>query len=409
MSDPSPAGAPPPALAPPGERAGSAEPEAEVAEASRTGRRLLSIDGLRGVAIVLVVLGHGSFVLWPTATIDRIPALRGFFHGGAVEVFFVVGGFIVTRTLLRELDAGHLDAVRFYLRRLVRLGVQLVPLAAAVLAVHHFDATDTASDRGTWLSVANMLTHTLNIWSTAHPFEARPDLGHLWYLSVQQQVYLVLPLVLVLLAPYRKVLCWLLALTIVACTVWRFHVLAGGNWLEATTSTASRADGLLLGVLAAVTLPYWRGHVARAKAAATAAAVVLLVLLSVLPELPQFAFLRLWGIAFNIAAVVLVVALVVLDRPSVVSTALGFAPLAYLGRASLAIFVWHLPVFYLVARHTVGETWQERTAIAIGALAVITWASHRWVEEPVRLWLRTHLAAPSRRPVASPSAGQGDA
>ena len=146
---------------------------------SAPGARVAALDGLRGVTIVLVVLGHAGNLVWPTDTLDRIPVVRSFVHGGAVGIFFVVGGYIVTRGLLREFDRGTFDAVRFYLRRLVRLGVQVVPLAVAVLLVHAVDETDPASTRATVGSAINVVTHTTNLHASTDLLSTRPDLGHL--------------------------------------------------------------------------------------------------------------------------------------------------------------------------------------------------------------------------------------
>ncbi len=82
--------------------------------AAAPGRRLLALDGLRGLTIVLVVLGHLSAFLWPLEGIRSTPWLRGLVAGGAVPVFFVVSGYIVTAGLLRDDARGSLDPVRFY-------------------------------------------------------------------------------------------------------------------------------------------------------------------------------------------------------------------------------------------------------------------------------------------------------
>ena len=193
--------------------------------------RIAALDGLRGATIVLVVVGHAGNLLWPLDSINRVPLLRGFFGGGAVGVFFIVGGYIVTRGLLRELDRGTYDPVRFYLRRLVRLGVQVIPLAVAIVLIHFLDSTDPYTTRATTMSAANMVTYTTNLQATNDLLSTRADLGHMWYLSVQQQVYLVLPLILLVFGRRRAALGVALAELIVASAAWRFHVVATDGWI----------------------------------------------------------------------------------------------------------------------------------------------------------------------------------
>ena len=101
--------------------------------------RVGALDGLRGVVIVTVVLNHAVGKLWPRGAGYDAPILGGLLSGGAVSVFFVVGAFIVTRNLVREHDEDRLDPVRFFIRRLVRLGVQLVPLCAVLIGLHFVD------------------------------------------------------------------------------------------------------------------------------------------------------------------------------------------------------------------------------------------------------------------------------
>ena len=370
--------------------------------------RISALDGLRGVTIVLVVVGHAGNLLWPLDTVNTVPFLRGFFGGGAVGVFFVVGGYIVTRGLLRSLEQDTFDAVRFYLRRLVRLGVQVVPLALAVLLIHAFDPTDPYSTRATVESALNVVTHTTNLHASTDLLNIRADLGHMWYLAVQQQVYLVLPFVLLLLARRRLVLGLALAELVVASILWRHHVLEASGWIDATISTLARADTVLTGALVAVAVAAvarWR-HLAPTALALGAAGLV--GLMAVLQELGDFAYLRTWGVLYTLAAGITVLAIALLDRPTRVSRLLSVAPLTWLGRASLAIFVWHLPLFMLVERHTKSWTWQPRAITALALLAAIVWVTHRALDEPARLWLRTHLRAPAPLPHANPRAERTD-
>ncbi|MDT0215266.1 acyltransferase [Rothia sp. ARF10] len=366
-----------------------------------TESRVGALDGLRGVTIVLVVINH-AWILWSRELTDQFPLLRGIFQGGSVVVFFVVGGFIVTLTLLREKERGALDPLRFYLRRVVRIGVQLVPACLAVLAIHRFDPTDTYTDTTTYRSVLNVLTYTWNQYALDHVFEARGDLGHLWYLSVQQQCYLVLPLLIVV--SRRRLL---LSVVLTAAAIWvivnRFNVLAAAGWFPASLMTTTRSDGLILGVVAALGLRYVARWRSRANDVALACTVILLGLLVLSGEIDPLQYLKHWGVAFTLVSVVLVCALHHASDDSWATRIFRAPALQYLGNASLAIYVWHLIIFVTVARHTPTVSWQARSVLAFSILAVITYVAQRFVEEPTRLWLRrSHLfRAPDRSRGAS--------
>ena len=351
------------------------------------GARVSALDGLRGLVIISVVVNHAGGVLWPRGGIYDVPVLRGLLGGGAVVVFFVVGGFIVTRGLLKDTERGALDPARFYLRRLVRLWPQLAVLCVAVWTVLRLEPVSPPPQ-----DVANSATHvmtfTLNLYANDHLLSMQPEFGHLWYLSVQQQCYLVLPLVIVLLGRRRIALVAML-LVLIGLVFWqRQEVLDSHGWVIASSRTTTRADGLLWGVALAVALP-WLARVRRWGAVLAFSLLALLVLKLVLLELPPMAYLGAWSLAFTAIAGVVVVAIWQLPAPTRVSRLLSWRPLARLGRSSLAIYLWHVPIILVLSRHTSGWTWPERTALALLILAVIVVVMERWVDEPVRRWLAT--------------------
>lgn len=361
------------------------------ARAPRAGTRVAALDGLRGVVIVMVVLNHAVGQLWPRGEIYDIPVVSGFLTGGAVTVFFVVGAFIVTRNLTRELSQQRMDAFRFYARRLIRIGVELVPLCVFLVALHLFDDTYRGTTRNFVENITHLLTYTFNLWGENDLLGTRPELGHLWYLSVQQQAYLVLPLVLLLFVRWPRALAGALVICCLACFWWRQVVLEQDGWIAATTLTSTRIDAVLWGVVAAIVLPLLpRGR--RWPRVLWMSAVTLLALKLVLAELPTFAFLGVWSVAFMVAAAVVVAAIWSVDEPTRVTRLLSIAPLARLGKASLALYVWHLPIFVVLARHTEGWAWPARAAVGLLLLGLVVVLLERLVEEPTRRFLATSRA-----------------
>ena len=150
------------------------------------------IEGLRAIAVLLVLVYHGEFV-----------ALPGGFIG--VDVFFVLSGYLVTTLLLRELEGdggGRVDLPRFYARRIRRLlPAALVTLVVTVVAFRevgnplHFDAAVDAI-RAAALYVSNWYFISESTDYFAADLESSPVL-HFWSLSVEEQFYFVWPLLLI--------------------------------------------------------------------------------------------------------------------------------------------------------------------------------------------------------------------
>lgn len=369
--------------------------------------RLEALDGLRGVVIILVVLGHLSAFLWPVDGVRSTPFLRGLVGGGAVAAFYVISGFIVTNGLLGDQDRQQLDPARFLARRVVRVGTQVAVLCVALLVVRGVDATDTNSWSTTIKSVTHTLTYTINWLLLTAPASTRPDMGHLWFVAIQQQWYLVLPLLLVVLGHRRRWIGAILVVGAAACAVYRLVTVADDTWFRMSVDTFARADALMLGMALAVFLPLLTRLSGRTGFVAGAALALMFVLLAVNREFGSIAFLGPWSIAFNLASLILVAALILTPDGVLVTNALTWSPLAWLGRASLVIYVWHYPLIFWVGRHVEGNG-TPQTLVVLAMLAVISVVCHRWIEEPVRRWLSTHLRPPSHPEPVEPTPPTGD-
>jgi len=359
-------------------------------------QRILALDGLRGIAIVLVVLSHG-WTLWPTDKLTKIRPFDGLFWSGnlGVTVFFVVGGFVVTLGLMAQTEQGRLNPLRFYLRRIIRIGAQLYPLLLAVIAASAWhNGIDHFTTSGTRDSVLSIATYNWNWYLMHHALSARSDLGHLWYLSVEMQFYVVLAIVLALFSRYRRLLIIGLVALVVATVIWRAHVLHHDGWWIASLRTTTRMDGLLLGVLAALAVPYLRRYARYSSAALWISAITMVTLVLVSSEKGDLDYLRSQGLIFDIAAAVFTLAVYLEPVISPFTRALSATPLCTLGAASLAIYVWHYPLFWAVSHHTSRWDWVPRTLTAFGLLIATVVAAQLLIERPTKAWLRRHLRPP---------------
>lgn len=341
------------------------------------GGHLAGLDGLRAVA-VLVVLGYHSGWSW----------LRGGFLG--VSLFFTLSGFLITRLLVLEhLGAGYIDLRRFWARRARRL--LPAAFAAILLGAGVAAAVGTPSQRISLPgdAIAALLYGTnwrfvLAGTSYAGIYEAPSVLQHLWSLAVEEQLYLLVPvLVAGLLAAGRGAARAAVA-ALVAATALATALLAPDAALETLYyGTHVRATELLVGVLLALLVaapdrPAPRAVVAIAGPAA-------LGFLAWTWTTWRFADAGLYrgGLAVHAVAVA-VVLWSVAGGAGPLSRGLEHPALTWIGRRSYGIYVYHWPLF-LLAR-------QADVAVAEGLLLAAAWlgsgllaaVSYVRLEQPVR-------------------------
>ena len=323
------------------------------------------IDGLRGIAVLAVVIYHLTPELLP-----------GGFAG--VDVFFVISGYLITTLTLRRIAAGTLTLAGFYAGRAQRLlPALLVVLLACVLAgeavygpggLHHLGQAALASA----LFVANLHFYR-DVDYFAAPADQQPLL-HLWSLGVEEQFYLLAPLLLLGLARRRVALGWSVGLGTLAslgCAIGlsltdpsaAFYLLPARAW--------ELGLGMLLALVPEAQRPRW------AAAGGPGLAFVLLGLL----------VLR-HGALFPAPAALLPCggALLVLagDPARWAGRLLAWGPLALLGRLSYALYLWHWPVISFASfwwmRPPEGLEVPLLGGVSLG-LALLT---HLLVEAPIR-------------------------
>ncbi|WP_186317708.1 acyltransferase family protein [Curtobacterium sp. 9128] len=346
------------------------------------------IQGLRAFAVLAVVLYH----LWP----NRLP---GGFVG--VDVFFVISGFLITGHLLREQTAtGRIALGQFWARRAKRLlpGAFLTLLAtgAAVLALV---PSTLWGQYGRELIASTVYAQNWQLASDSVDYLAsdnRPSpFQHFWSLSVEEQFYIALPVLLVLLALALRRTRWhsparaarvLLGAVVVVSLVWCVVETRTAPGI-AYFSTATRAWEFALGGLAAtVPLAAPGTDVARWVRVGGAWLGVVLLLTSLVVITPATAFPGIAAL-LPVAGATLVV---LLGARSGLQAIGRVTPVAFLGRISYAVYLWHWPAVVLlplVTGHPLGT--RDKAAILVASLLVAA-ATTLLVEEPLRFsrWVR---------------------
>ena len=344
------------------------------------------IDGLRALAVTAVLLYHAG-VEW----------LPGGFLG--VDVFFVISGYLICSLLLSEhTRTGSVRLGDFWLRRARRL----LPAVVALLVGTAIAALVGAPDAATRLrgDLVAALAYASNWWQVVGGesyFESMgrpPLLLHLWSLAVEEQFYLVFPVVVAV--AFRVVGRRRRTLAAAALAVGGASALLmaamydpGGDPSRVWYGTDTRAVGLCLGVALAFVWSPWRLRYDIAPGARRvldvvggAALVALVVLMMQLDEFDP----ALYRGGFALTALVSCVVVAVAAHPATwLGCVLGLRPLRWLGLRSYAVYLWHWPVYQLLRPELdVGLGWGTTFALRLAITAALAELSWRLVEQPFR-------------------------
>jgi peptidoglycan/LPS O-acetylase OafA/YrhL len=347
------------------------------------------IDALRGVAVLAVFLYHAN-VSW----------MPGGFLG--VDVFFVISGYLITSLLLSEYrNRGHVDVVQFWLRRARRLlpavGVMIAVtlLVAAVLIPE--DVADLRGDAVASLLYVNNWHLILTDQSYFEQF-ARPSLfRHLWTLSVEEQFYLLWPVMFAVgmtLFGRRRLIVGVAAGALLSTLLMALLYHPGSDPVRAFYGTDTRAAPLLVGVVLAFV---WNPTTLGTKAGRWAPLALDLVgVIALWLVILDFTRLHdfdtgLYRGGFLLLALWAGLLVAVLAHPAArIGRLLASPPLLWLGLRSYSFYLWHWPVVILtrpdldVPLHGPGLT-----MLQFAAIAGLSELSYRYVEQPFRL--RTSL------------------
>ena len=330
------------------------------------------IDGLRAISILLVVLFHSN-----------VSFLGGGFVG--VDVFFVISGFLITSIIRSELGRGTFSLATFYERRIRRLFPALVVvLFTSTLAAFWLLEPFLLKVFGKDLGAASVFMSNFLFARNLGYFSGsgRPLL-HLWSLSVEEQFYIIFPLIMIILStrPRKWMLPCLYALGAVS--------LGASVWMTVAASTqafylpVSRAWELLFGALIAVNgIPKPSPRVARA-APLVGLGAILLASVAFSPSTP---FPGLAALLPCFGAV-----LVIWPGGATAPAMLRSKQMVFLGLISYPLYLWHWPVLVFARYALLREPTHSETAALVllsFALACGTW---RFIELPVRRWIDGRL------------------
>lgn len=330
------------------------------------------IDGLRALAVVPVIFFHAGFHL---------------FSGGfvGVDVFFVISGYLITTIIISEMDAGRFSLIRFYVRRAKRIlpALFFVMLACVPLAALFFLPIAMKDFSQSLIAVSAFASNIL-FWTESGYFEQTAELKpllHTWSLAVEEQYYIIFPLLLI-------VLWWLGRLGMIAVLSVLFVAsFAAAEWAAYNNPAAAfyllpmRAWELLIGAFAAFYLQ--RSDVPLQPVVKQAGSVFGLALIATAIFLydETTPFPGLYALLPTVGTVLIILFAV---PGTWVNQLLSLKLFVGLGLISYSAYLWHQPLFAFARYH---NPFEPSLTVMLGLslltlpLAFLSW---RYIETPFR-------------------------
>ena len=368
--------------------------------------RMPTLDGLRGLGMLAVFVAHlVEYGGLSDSRIDRALMKLGLRGGYGVTMFFVLSGFLITGILLDAKAKPHYFR-NFYARRSLRIFPLYLAFLALVFLVVPAVFTVSSYYRTQVHEQAWYWTYLTNIGVTAHGWAPGFQyFGHLWTLAVEEQFYLVWPLVVLLVR--RTTLVPLCAVLVVAALVVRVVLMFAGHEVATDVLLPANLDALALGGLLAAWArgprPFPMPLVRRAAVVATAGFVVVAAASAALPVTSEVTWsLQATFASFAFAAVILLSVLG--GERHVLRRVLGHRAVREAGLMSYGFYVVHQPVLFLVVRGwhldagvlpaVAGSRLPGLLVVGVVAFALsaaLAVASWRWFERPI-LALKSRFA-----------------
>ncbi|MEY8252470.1 MAG: acyltransferase family protein, partial [Colwellia sp.] len=331
------------------------------------------IDGLRAVAVLLVVIYHSGFSFIPGGYIG-------------VDVFFVISGFLITGILSKEILSGSFTYSAFYKRRIRRLMPALfaVILVTSIVSVFILLPNDLLAYGRSVISVLLSLSNVYFWRENGGYFDGNVQevpLLHTWSLSVEEQFYLLWPLMLMLVGKFlntRRFILFLVAITVVGVffSQWVSEITFGAAYYLLPT----RAFELLIGSILALS---WSRLPVAPKIINHALSLIGISLILV-----SAVYLNEGSIfpGYNAIYPTIGAALLIYSGGSygaIMNRALAVQPIVWIGVISYSLYLWHWPVAVFI-RYTGVQVTETISLIIIFTSLVLAWVSYKYIELPFR-------------------------
>lgn len=329
------------------------------------------IDGLRAIAVLSVLFFH-----------MEIRSFSGGYVG--VDMFFVISGYLITTIIIREIATNEFSIARFYERRFRRIVPALTVVLAFSLALGAVLFAPPALVRLSKSAIASLLFSSNVLFYSEWGYFDSPakfkPLLHTWSLAVEEQFYIVFPLLLILIARWssRRYDKWLVTLGLVsfiACILGMRFDASGAFYLIPT-----RAWELILGsLLATSALPVPQTRHTRELLSVLG---ITLIVFSILYYTPDTHYPGVAAIIPTLGTALVIYSGI--GGASLVCKILSFSPLVAIGLISYSLYLWHWPILVYVKHYSITQLNNVQIGAMMSVIFIISIISWRYVEKPFR-------------------------
>lgn len=320
------------------------------------------LDGLRTIAVLMVILGHA----WT----------RHFFGASVgVGLFFALSGFLITGLLINEAETrGSVNLLKFSGRRLIRLFPALILMLVCTVPFLKPSVGEVFASVLYFSNWVRVLGNNMGAY------------GHLWSLAVEEQFYLLWPLILVIAYRLYRVRGIAVAAIILIAVSTLIKYLYAASEDRIYNGLDARMDNLLVGGLLALAYRFYPETVKKWSRIFAVPGILIVVAMALFPDSLGMATeltLITWGS-------VMVIALLACGDVPAVNFGMSVRPLVKFGAISYGVYLWHYPIQWIWLSQEI--SYSMRLPLVLVSATVIAWASYYLMERPISRALRPYVS-----------------
>lgn len=297
------------------------------------------LDGLRGIAILIVLFFHAKFP---------------FFSGGyiGVDIFFVLSGFLITSLLIQEfIKNGTIDFKKFYIRRFKRLFPALFFFILIYSILSYFILNKSLNL--IFLESTIALTYTSNLFQ-AFQIHDLTLINHTWSLSIEEQFYLLWPILLFILLKFRfKINNIFVSIILISIFVflWRNYliIVESPPFIRLYTGFDTRLDSLMLGCAMSIFINYFKKDILNNIILNCILITCISYFIYIISQM-SWLDIRMFTLHFYLVSISssLFIYCILISKNKIVSTIIKNKYLVEIGKISYGLYLWHYPIFRIL-------------------------------------------------------------
>jgi peptidoglycan/LPS O-acetylase OafA/YrhL len=328
-----------------------------------------SLDGIRAFSITSVILYH---------------SFPNYFPGGwiGVDVFFVLSGYLITTILQKDIVNFRKNAIKmFYISRILRILPPFFLMIALLLPISLLAGIGI----GTYVRSSIVAGMFVMNWNRAFDIWPQSLVAHSWSLAIEEQFYIIWPVVLIFLRS-RNSRRWAIA-AILTVVIWRCFLVLNGESFERTyNGFDTHVDGLLIGGAMALA-PLSLGT---QKIIGSFAIIYIILLICIMLSLPLYS-IPAQTFGFTAASILGASIIISAQHSPSLSKIMSNRVVVYLGKISYSLYLWHYP-FLIVFLNNVSQKYAMLYIVPATAFAMI---SFHLVEQPISRFKKSILYTPT--------------